>query len=258
MRRMAEYVEIEAAKTLPGLRLVLSAGVPGPFGEAARYCFEVKKIPYLRVRQVPLASDAALLAWTAQTSAPVAVFEQERPRSSWVEIVELAERLASEPPLVPRDPETRIRMWGLCHEIAGEGGFGWQRRLMLVHGALAANADPGGVMAHLGCKYGYTPETGAAAAGRSAAILRTLSAQLLAQREAGSRYFVGDALSALDLYWAAFAIMLEPLPEADCPLPGMLRAAYVAPQPVRDAAHPLLLEHRDFVYRRHLDLPLDF
>jgi len=255
---MAEYVEIEAAKKLPGLRLVLSAGVPGPFGEAARYCFEVKQIPYVRVRQVPLQSDAALLAWTAQTSAPVAIFEQERPRTSWVEILQLAERLASKPPLIPARPEERMRMWGLCHEIAGDGGFGWQRRLMMVHGAVSANADPSGVMAHLGRKYGYTPETGAAAAARSAEILRTLSAQLVAQRDAGSRYLVGETLSAADLYWAAFATMLEPLPEADCPLPAMLRAAYIAPPEVREAAHPALLEHRDFVYREHIGLPLDF
>ena len=255
---MADYVEIDAARTMPGLRLVLSAGVPGPFGEAARYGFDVKKIPYVRVRQIPLASDAALLAWTAQTSAPVAVYERERPRSTWVEILELAERLAPEPRLIPRDPDERMRMWGLCHEIAGEGGFGWQRRLMLVHGAVGANADPGGVMAHLGRKYGYSPETGAAAPERSAEILRTLSAQLVAQQRAGSRYFVGDALSAADLYWAAFAIMLEPLPEPDCTLPPMLRAMYAAPPPVREAAHPLLLEHRDFVYRTHLRLPLEY
>jgi hypothetical protein len=229
---MADYVEIEAARSMPGLRLVLSAGVPGPFGEAARYCFDVKKIPYVRVRQVPLASDAELLAWTGQTSAPVAAYEQERPRSSWAEILYLAERLASEPALISREPEARMRMWGLCHEIAGDGGFGWQRRLMLVHAAISANADPGGVMAHLGRKYGYTAE-------------------------AGHRYFVGDALSAADLYWAAFATLLEPLPEADCPLPAMLRAGYAAPPPVREAADPVLLERRDFVYRTHIGLPLD-
>jgi glutathione S-transferase len=204
-----------------------------------------------------MASDAALLQWTAQTSAPVAVYEQERPRSSWAEIIHLAERLAPEPRLIPSDAEERMRMWGLCHELAGEGGFGWQRRLMFVHGALVANADPGGVMAHLGRKYGYSPEAGAAAPARSAEILRTLSAQLLAQRERGSRYLVGDAVSAADLFWAAFAILLEPLPEADCPLPPMLRAIYLAPPPVREAAHPLLLEHRDFVYRAHLGLPID-
>lgn len=254
---MADYVEIDDARRMRGLRLVLSQGVPGPFCEAARYCFDVKKVPYVRVRQIPMASDVALLAWTGQTSAPVAVYEQERPRSSWVEIVHLAERLAPEPGLIPREPEARMRMWGLCHEIAGDGGFGWERRLMLVHGALTANADPGGVMAHLGRKYGYSPETGAAAPMRSAEILRTLSAQLVAQRERGSRYLVGDSLSAADLYWAAFAIMLEPLPEPDCTLPPPLRAMYMAPPGVREAAHPLLLEHRDFVYRAHLGLPID-
>jgi glutathione S-transferase len=254
---MAEYVEIEAARSLPGLRLVLSAGVPGPFGEAARYCFEVKKIPYLPVRQIPLASDAALLAWTAQTSAPVAVFEQERPRSSWVEIIQLAERLSPKPPLVPARPEERMRMWGLCHEVAGDLGFGWQRRLMLVHTAIASGAAGAEVMAHIGRKYGYSAETGAAAGARSAEILRNLSAQLVAQQQAGSRYFVGDTLSAADLYWAAFATLLEPLPEADCPLPSMLRAGYLAPKEVREAAHPILLEHRDFIYREHIGLPLD-
>src|SRR5687768_18317929 len=105
---MADYVEIDAARSMPGLRLVLSQGVPGPFCESARYCFDVKKVPCVRVRQIPMASDAALLAWTGQTSAPVAVYEQERPRSSWVEIVHLAERLAPEPGLVPLDPEERM------------------------------------------------------------------------------------------------------------------------------------------------------
>jgi hypothetical protein len=31
-----------------------------------------------------------------------------------------------------------------------------------------------------------------------------------------------------------------------------------APSTVRRAADPLLLEHRDFVYREYLRLPLDF
>jgi glutathione S-transferase len=168
----------------------------------------------------------------------------------------LAERLSSRPPLIPARPEERMRMFGLCHEIAGDLGFGWQRRLMMVHATSGAAGME--VMAHLGRKYGYSAETGAAAPARSAEILRTLSARLVAQQEAGSRYFVGDALSAADLYWAAFAAMLEPLPEADCPLPAMLRAGYTAPSEVREAAHPLLLEHRDFVYREHIGLPLDF
>ena len=235
------------------MRLVLTAGVPGPFGEAARYVFDVKKIPYVRVAQIPVQSDDALRAWTAQTSAPVAILDDERPRSSWVEILYLAERLSSTPRLIPQDPTLRMLMFGLAHEICGDGGFGWQRRLMMVH------AQPDGVLAHLGLKYGYTPETGAAAPERSAEILRTLSQTLLAQRERGSRYLVGNELTAVDLHWAAFSPMLEPLPPELCPMPAGLRAAYALPSgAVRDAADPLLLEHRDFIYRDHIGLPLDF
>ena len=41
-------------KSLPGLRLVLTAGAPGaPWTEAAKGIFEVKKIPFARVAQRP-------------------------------------------------------------------------------------------------------------------------------------------------------------------------------------------------------------
>ncbi len=255
---MADYLDIDAARSLPGLRLALTAGVPGPFGETARYFFEVKKIPYVRVRQVPMLTDVAMRDWTAQTSAPVAVYEDERPRSSWVGILYLAERLAPAPLLIPEDADERIRMFGLCHEMCGDTGFLWQRRLMLIHTATQAGAD-GGVLAHLGRKYGYSAETGAAASARSAAILRTLSAQLVSQRDRGSRFFVGHALSAADLAWAASSAMLEPLPADVCPMPETLRAGYTPPPgEVCDAADPILLEHRDFIYRERIGLPLDF
>ena len=39
---MPEYTEIEDARGLGGMRLVLTAGVPGPFGEAAKAVFHVK------------------------------------------------------------------------------------------------------------------------------------------------------------------------------------------------------------------------
>ena len=33
---MAEYIEVEQARAMSGLRLVLTPGVPGPWSEAAR------------------------------------------------------------------------------------------------------------------------------------------------------------------------------------------------------------------------------
>lgn len=256
---MAHYLEIDEARDLPGLRLVLTAGVPGPFCEAARYVFDVKKIPYTRVRQVPLRSDASLLDWTRQTSAPVAVYGEERPRASWVEILCLAESLVADPGLIPEAPDDRIQMFGLSNEICGDLGFGWQRRLMMCHAAASADGDGSGVLAHLGRKYGYSQESGEASAQRAAGILRTLSGRLLAQRERGSRFFVGDKLSATDLHWAAFSAMLEPMADDVCPIPEGLRAGYSARDPqLLDAADAILLEHRDFIFREFIGLPLDF
>ena len=50
---MAEYLEVAEARDLPGLRLALTAGVPGPWGEAAKGVFYVKQIPCVKVRQLP-------------------------------------------------------------------------------------------------------------------------------------------------------------------------------------------------------------
>jgi glutathione S-transferase len=249
------YVEVEEAIGLPGLRLVLSAGVPGPWGEAAKYVFDVKRIPYTAVRQVGGTESEALRRWTGQSNAPIAVYGHEAPRSGWAEILALGERLAPEPALIPSDPELRVRMFGLAHEICGEHGFGWERRLMLLS-ALGTDND---VTRTLARRYGFDERTAAAAPGRCAEILRLLSRQIHAQRAQGSAYLVGDRLSALDLYWAAFALMVEPLGEAHCRLHPRLRESYALRDPaVRAAADDALLEHRDFIYRTHLALPLDF
>jgi glutathione S-transferase len=247
-----EYLEVARAKELPGLRLVLSAGVPGPWGEAAKGIFGLKGIPYVAVRQVPGAPNPELLAWTGRDNAPVAVYEDEPPRSGWAEILYLAERLAPEPRLVPEDPEARAWMFGLAHALCGEEGFGWCRRLMLIDAARRGGAVA--VADTLARKYGWSPEAAKAAPARCAEILR-----LFSERIRGRHTLVGDRLTALDVYWAAFAALVEPLPEAQCPLGPGLRALYtVADSVVREACSAELLAHRDRVYREHLRLPLDF
>ncbi len=152
---MAEYISIEEARERPGLRLVLTSRVPGPWGEAAKALFHVKKISYTKVEQRPGKSDAELRAWSAQTSAPVAVYEDERPRSGWADILSLAERLMPEPRLIPTEPARRMLMFGLANEICGEGGFGWRRRMMMLEATLAGGAGQG-IPALLGRKYGYS------------------------------------------------------------------------------------------------------
>src|SRR5262249_54788352 len=82
----AEYVEVARARAMPGLRLALTRGVPGPWGEAAKGIFHAKKISFVRVAQNAGADNDALFAWTGHRNAPIAVYDDEPPRTTWAEI----------------------------------------------------------------------------------------------------------------------------------------------------------------------------
>ena len=258
---VAQYVEVEQAVSMNGLRVVLSPGVPGPWSEAAKGILYVKKLPYTKVRQELGGDNLPLLRWSAQTTAPVFIYENERPRSLWNDQLYLAERLAPDPPLIPEKLEQRALMFGLANELCGENGFGWSRRLMMLHTTLSNPNAPEAAKSgagFLGRKYGYVPAAATAAPGRVAEILRTLNAQLESQRRSGSRFLVGDRLSALDIYWAAFAALIQPLPDELCKMsPGFRRMYTCADTVVMAAASPQLLAHRDFVYHQFLELPVD-
>ena len=257
-----DYVEPGDARNLPGLRLALTVGVPGPWSESAKAIFAVKGISYVPVAQYAGKENRDLVAWTGSRNAPVAVFDDEAPRQGWAEILLLAERLNPELPLLPADPAERALVFGLAHEICGEEGFGWTRRVMLFEAILAAAR--GGAVLEPGMlamlrEYRITEAAIAAAPGRIIGILDMLAARLRAQHASGRRYLVGDALSACDLYWACFAALIDPLPAAVNPMPDFLRRIYGGVTPELAAAkHPILFEHRDFIYATHLTLPLDF
>jgi len=257
----ADYVDVERARSLPGLRLVLTTGVPGPWGEAAKGMFHAKGVSFARVAQAAGQPNDALFDWTGHRNAPVAVYGDERPRTTWSEILWLAERLGKEPSLVPTDDEDRVACFGIAQELMGENGFGWCRRLMLLSLSLGEASEPSEemkpVLGRMVAQYGYSWEAAQAAPARLASILGVLSRRLAAQRAAGRRYLVGDALSVADLCWAAMAGIVAPLPEDVCPMPAALHAMYGRTDPVVDAAlDPALLEHRDFVYRTHMEYPL--
>lgn len=251
-----EWVKVRDAVDLPGLRLVLSQGVPNPWSEAAKGVFEVKKIPFVRVIQTVMGKNAALQEWTGQTSAPVAVYEDEKPRTTWSETLLLAERLAPEPALLPRDPEERALAFGLLHEIAGQLGFGWCRRMHFTHAALndpQAGLQPVGD--YVGGRYGYEWADQALVRKRVDELLAMFAARLHRQRQLGSPYYLGDQLTAVDIYWATFAALLQPLPPDLCPMHELSRAFYTL-RNEEFRPDPILFEHRDRIYRDHLTLPI--
>lgn len=251
-----EYVSVEEAIERKGLRMVVVSGIPSPWGEAAKGFFHIKGIEWVAVRLVY--DSEALAKWAGERSGPVAVYEDEPPRSGWAEILLLAERLAPQPSLLPADPAARALCFGLAHELCGEGGLGWTRRLQLVHAGLHGE---GGfsprVAQYLAKKYGYRPEASETYGPRVIALLQMLSARLLAQREAGHRYYVGDTLTAVDVYGATFISMFDPLPPEQCPMKAELRSTFETLDAATKAAlHPVLFEHRDMMYAEHLALPL--
>ena len=251
-----QYVSVDEAMQCGGLRMMVVGGVPSPWGEAAKGILHIKGIEWVAVR---LAYDSEpLKQWAGQRSGPVAVYERERPRGGWAEILLLAEHLAPTPSLLPADAADRALVFGLAHEICGEEGLGWSRRLQLVHAGLQnAGGFPEPIAAYLGKKYGYRREAGAGYGARVAALLRMLAARLKAQRAAGSRYYVGQALTAVDVYSATFTAMFAPLPADQCEMDPTTRAAFEIRDAETEAAlDPVLLAHRDLMYGEHLELPL--
>jgi glutathione S-transferase len=254
-----------------GLRLVLIPGLPGPWGEAAKGIFYVKKVPFVRVRHKTGDPDylEALKKWSGQTSYPVVAYNYESPRSTWLDILFLAERIAPKPLLIPADPEERALMFGYSHELCGELGLSWCQRLMLLDETLRANpASSVGLpipnreaASRLGSEYGYDAAKAEGAPRRIAEIVRLFATRLAQQRATGRRFLIGNQLSALDIYWATFISRIHPLLPDLCPMPPQLSAFFItvlAENPViRAAMDPALLAHRDFVYRNYLELPVD-
>ncbi len=259
-----DYLEPEEARTRPGLRLALTVGVPGPWGEAAKAVFDVKSIAYLPVAQRAFQPNEALCAWTGHRNAPTAMFEEEPARVTWADITALADRLNPDPPLFPGDGAQRVVIAGLCHEIAGEGGFGWARRQMMSARPAAVKADVSqpvrdrSAIAAMVRSYRLAPGIYDEAVARVRDIVNMLAARLIAQRAAGSPYLAGASMSAADIYWACFAMLVAPLPEAVNPMPDWLRAGYANLGPLAGCIDPLLIAHRDMMYARHLRLPLDY
>jgi glutathione S-transferase len=259
-----KYATIQEASSMPGLRLILGANsVPGPWREACKGIFHVKKIPYKPVASAGQdGSQRELIELTAQSSAPVALWNDERPRSTWIEQLYLAERLQPEPALIPANEDDRVAMFGISNEICGENGLGWSRRLLLIDFVVSnPKTDPRTreFWRRFGGKYLFNEAGLAAAPTRIASILKFLAERLERQKARGSKFFIGDRLSALDIYWATFAALIRPLPPELCPMASSFRETYTERNPVVvEATSPLLMEHRDFIYREYLELPIVF
>lgn len=250
-----QYATVEDAIARKGLRMVVVGKVPSPWGEAAKGILHIKGITFTAVRLVY--DSEALKNWAGQLTGPVAVYDNEVPRSGWAEILMLAERLAPQPALLPFEPNERARALLVADKICSQGGLAWTRRLQMVHAGLQKQ---GGfserVARYLAKKYGYDPAQVPEHGPRVRALLKDLGATLRERRNKGP-YYLGATLSAADIYSATCMGAFMPLPDNVCPMHPESRAAFeLLDDETRAAIDPVLLEHRDMMYAKHLELPL--
>jgi len=249
-----KYLPVDEARQLPGLRLVLTAGVPGPWGEAAKYMLQHKGLAYVPVHQDGGGENAALRDWTGQSSAPAAVQDDLPPVSHWLDLISFMDRLSPDKPLLPQDAASKLQAIGLSNLIAGVDGVGWNRRLHMLEPLMAMDKPPEAIL-RLGEKYGWS-EAALAEADNKLSDLCTVLDGALDRR---GDYFLGALPCATDFHWAAFSGMLEPLPQAVNPMPEWMRAAWSnVSEAVRASLTSRLLAHRDMMFERHIATPLDY
>ncbi len=253
-----DFKSISSLKTTPGLRLVLVAGAPSPWGQAAKAMMEYKGLDFSAGLLIPGETNDELVAWTGINSGPVVINDDDKPLERWTDILFLIERLAPQPALVPDDPQQRVEVFGLSHELCGEMGLGWNRRLLMFGPMIESGNAPEGVTRMAG-KYQYNTADMQRAGARIAAILGMLHRQLERQQRAGSEYFVGDAPSAVDFYWTAFSNLIEIISWDKIPVPEDFRPLFHQTDPAVTAAFtPLLREHRDRFFADYFKSPMEF
>lgn len=254
------YQDFESIQQQAGLRMVVVKGIPSPWSEAAKGIFQVKQLEWTACYHDP--SSREMSAFTGSRSAPVALYNDETPLISSLDILMLAERLKPNIALLPQDPEQREEALAWCQLICGENGLGWNRRLDSVHKGLnGLSIDEGGypqpIAGYLAKKYGYQAEQANTYAEQTISILTRLAEQLKAQSKKGSQYYLGNSISAVDIYSATFMACFKPLSEDSCPMYPPVRAVFEAlDEATKAALDPILLQHRDYIYQSYLALPL--
>jgi len=254
------FVELETARSLDVPVMSVAAVLPSPWSEAAKAIFHVKKIdlPLVRFRR----TDPEVVKWSRMDNVPVLLCKGEPRRTGWAEILMFAERAGGAVSLVPDDADDRIRLFGVAHEIAGEGGLGYNERLVMIHGSIVSNGAEGFPVAaaqYLAPKYGYDEGRFSAAKQRVIDILDLLHRMVEQSRREGRTYLLGNRLGALDLYLATFLTPIVGVSEEECPamMPQVRPAFAYLKKEVGHAVTEALAAHRALIFERHLKWPIE-
>lgn len=268
------YTTFEDARLLSGIKLQVIKGIPSPWTEAAKAILHVIKIPYVAVAFD--AFNSAQTTWFETASAPSLKRDKHAALIDWLDILHFVEAQSNAETenkteaissLLPKDLKDKEEHLALCHSICSKKGLGWQRRLQSVHQGLQNEGGfPIKIAHYLAYKYGYQAEDAPLYETEIVRLLTVLTARLecnaLAQKQQvqegiGPSYYFGDTLTALDIYSATFMAYFAPLPDDVCAMHPRMRLTLETCSPATAAVlDPILLQHRDFIYKKYLELPL--
>lgn len=237
--------------------MTLVKGIANPWGEAAKGIFQIKGIKWQTVYHDPFSKEMA--KWFGSKSAPAVAFNEETPVSDWKDILDLGERLNPDVSLLPDDETSRDLVLEYSRLLCGKHGLAWYSRLEQVHKGLsgADGGYPKPMAEYLAAKYGYNPDDASAYEAKVVDILSIFTQRLKEQKKAGSRFYVGNSLTAADIYSATVMGYFNPLPAEQCKMMDLIRTVLEnQSEAVMAALDPILIEHRDFIYSEYLELPV--
>jgi glutathione S-transferase len=253
-----EFISLEeAAKMKEGTRITFVPGLQAIYAEALKNICYVKNIKIIRVLHPFMGKDkktgkdrqADLYSLTSQTSLPTMLHNEERPRNVWIEQLALAEEIGSSNRvnLIPDNFQERVDMFGLCAVILGEDGLVWNMRIL--------SDSP------LARKYGYSDDASSNAPIKMAEIIKLIDSQLKIQEEQGSKYLIGDKISAVDIYWSTISMTILPASLEIMPKTkqneGMLfffEANSKIPE-IKEVLSDRILSHRDYILKTYCEVP---
>ncbi len=239
-------------------KIIVVKGFPSPWSVAAKAMLDFKGLDFVCGPQIPGEENAALKAWSGTNSAPVVAWNDEPPVNRWDSILHLIERLEPNNPLLPPDPQSRTQVMGLAHELCGELGLGWNLRLILFAAIGASGAMPPQIKTQTG-KYGFRKNDVEKANERVQQTLKFFSHHYETQRNQGSRFLVGDSLTAADFYWAAFCNLIDLPGEEVIAISPQARGLIESMAPLFSKhLDPELSAHRDRILKEHCRLPMAF
>lgn len=236
--------------------LVTVAQIPSPWSEAVKGLLELQGRDFSALRLDP--RNQELHVWAGSPSSPSLLLPGQSPLTQPQQIIEALDGADGCAALLPKESAAREGALETVQALVGPGGLAWSRRLLGIHAGLMGKGgfvEP--IAKYLSKKYGHDEAQVPAAQARIHEVLGSLAQRIKEQRKQDSPYLYGPQVSAADIYCAASMAVFAPLDESKCPMDPMIRSTFEERDPqTAQALDPILLEHRDFIYTQHLELPV--